>query len=190
MQSVLLIDNYDSFTWNLLQLLRETQLCNVTIAANNRISVDDCYIFDRILISPGPGIPSQAGLTCEVIRRWAPEKSILGVCLGHQAIGEVFGTRLIAMDVIMHGEQQKTIICDPTDTLFKNLPQQFDTGRYHSWTLDPTSVAQCLTITAIDQMGRIMAVSHKQFDVKGVQFHPESVMTPTGKLIIENWLAS
>ncbi len=190
MQSILLIDNYDSFTWNLAQLLRETGLCKVTVLANDQIEVDDCGSYNRIIISPGPGLPFQAGVTCDIIRRWAEEKSILGVCLGHQAIGEVFGAKLIPMDVVLHGEMQEVVVCDPADRLFGNLPQKFDAGRYHSWTLDAGSFPSCLRITALDTLGRVMALSHTRFDVKGVQFHPESVMTPHGRQLIENWLVS
>lgn len=189
MVSVLLIDNYDSFTWNLVQLLRESGLCSFKVSHNDAVSAEDCSNFDKILISPGPGLPHGAGITCEVIKRWSEHKSILGVCLGHQAIGVVFGAQLKRLSFPKHGSRELSVLTNTHTKLFRNIPARFQTGHYHSWVLNPENFPESLLITAEDNSGNIMAITHKTFDVHGVQFHPESIMTGYGKQMISNWLA-
>lgn len=189
MVSVLLIDNYDSFTWNLVQLLRESGMCRYEVAFNDSISADECSGFDKILISPGPGLPHEAGITCEVIKRWSEHKSILGVCLGHQAIGVVFGAKLKRLPCPKHGSKELCVLTKAQTKLFGNIPESFQTGHYHSWVLNPQHFPESLLITAEDNYGNIMAITHKTYDVHGVQFHPESIMTGYGKQMISNWLS-
>jgi anthranilate synthase component II len=184
---ILVIDNYDSFTYNLVYILRELQE-QVDVYRNDKISLEEIAAYDKILLSPGPGIPSEAGIMLEVVKEYAPTKSILGVCLGHQGIGEVFGARLNNMTDVLHGISDKVLITDPQDRMFRNLPPQFNVGRYHSWTVVPETVPATLAITAVDEQGRVMALAHRTYDVKGVQFHPESVLTEHGKEMLSNWL--
>jgi anthranilate synthase component II len=188
MLRVLLINNYDSFTFNLVQILRESGLCNYEVMYNDKIQVEDCEAFDKILISPGPGLPAEAGITCDVIRHWASEKSILGVCLGHQAIAEVFGARLKQLPHPKHGQKEYVEIVNSDAKIFKGLPVKFETGHYHSWIVDNEGLPESLRITTTDNAGNIMAISHRVFDVHGVQFHPESIMTSFGRQIVLNWL--
>jgi anthranilate synthase component 2 len=188
MLRVLLIDNYDSFTFNLVQILRESGLCNIKVVFNDEIKVEDCGDFDKILISPGPGLPADAGITCEVIRRWASEKSIFGVCLGHQAIGIAFGAKLKQLAHPMHGQKEPVQITNPESKIFNSLPGTFQTGHYHSWIIDNEDFPSDLNITARDNVGNIMAIEHRNYDLHGVQFHPESIMTEYGRQIILNWL--
>lgn len=188
MQRILLIDNYDSFTYNLVQILSESGLCGFEVVYHDAIAVEDCASYDKILISPGPGLPHESGITCEVIRRWGAEKSILGVCLGHQAIGLVYGARLRKLPFPKHGSAEQTIIAHREAKLFHGLPQKFTTGHYHSWVIDPENLPACLTVSAVDSEGNIMAIQHNAYDLHGVQFHPESIMTPPGKAILHNWL--
>ncbi|MDR0538621.1 MAG: aminodeoxychorismate/anthranilate synthase component II [Tannerellaceae bacterium] len=184
---VLLLDNYDSFTYNLLHILRELK-ADVEVHRNDKINMDDIDRFDRILLSPGPGIPEEAGLLLPLIKRYAPTKHILGICLGMQAIGEVFGGQLENLADVYHGVCSDIRITIP-DTLFAGLPTCFGAGRYHSWVVSRHNFPAELEITAEDlKDSRIMALRHKTFNVKGVQFHPESILTPNGKTIIENWL--
>lgn len=184
---ILLVDNYDSFTYNLLHILKELG-AEVEVHRNDKISLDEVDRFDKILLSPGPGIPSEAGILLPLIKRYAPTKSILGVCLGEQAIGEAFGAKLINLTDVHHG------ICSDIrvlkeDRLFEGLGSSFRAGRYHSWVVSKEDLPECLEITADDFIeGQIMALRHRQYDVKGIQFHPESVLTPEGKRIIANWL--
>jgi anthranilate synthase component II len=189
MQRILLIDNYDSFTYNLVQILSESGLCSFEVVYHDAIAVEDCASYDKILISPGPGLPHEAGLSCEVIRRWGAEKSILGVCLGHQAIGLVYGARLRKLPFPKHGSAEQTIISSRTAKLFRGLPQKFTTGHYHSWVIDPENLPACLRTTATDADGNIMAIEHTSYKLCGVQFHPESIMTDTGRQMMGNWLA-
>lgn len=186
---VLLLDNYDSFTFNLVQILRESGLCTFEVAYNDAIDSEDCRWFDKIILSPGPGLPYEAGIIKQVIERWAPEKSILGVCLGHQAIGVVFGANLKRLSFPKHGTREQVFVCDPDAYLFKSLPDQFPAGHYHSWVLDHTNIPSMVKITATDLEGNIMAIRHCQYDVQGVQFHPESIMTPNGRTLVHNFLA-
>lgn len=184
--SITIIDNYDSFTYNLSHLVKELG-ASVTVVRNDRFKLDELEKSDRILLSPGPGIPEEAGLLTDVIRRYAGKKPILGVCLGEQAIGEVFGGKLINLEQVYHGIQSRiSIVAD--DPLFKGLPREIEVGRYHSWVVDRESLPHCLEVTALSPEGYIMALRHKQLDVRGIQFHPESILTPDGKKILANWI--
>ena len=187
MKKILVIDNYDSFTYNLVHYLEDLD-CEVTVYRNDEFDIDEIAVFDKILLSPGPGIPDEAGLLKEVIRKYAPTKSILGVCLGQQAIGEVYGGSLLNLDNVFHGVATpiKTTVTD--ELLFKNLPQQFEVGRYHSWVINPVSFPDDLEVTSVAKNGEIMSIRHKKFNVRGVQFHPESILTPHGKTILSNWI--
>lgn len=184
--NITIIDNYDSFTYNLSHLIKELG-ATVTVLRNDRFKLDELETCDRILLSPGPGIPEEAGLLMEVIRHYAGKKPILGVCLGEQAIGEVFGGRLAHLNQVYHGVQSRiSIVAD--DPLFKGLPHETEVGRYHSWTVDTEGLPECLEITALSPEGHIMALRHKTLNVRGVQFHPESVLTPLGKKMLDNWI--
>jgi anthranilate synthase component 2 len=187
---ILIIDNYDSFTYNLVHLVNEIGLeCEVW--RNDKFALDEVDAFDRIILSPGPGIPSEAGLLLKVIERYAPTKSIFGVCLGQQAIAEVFGGRLYNLGQPMHGIATPVKITDRNEKLFLGLPETFKVGRYHSWVVDEKAIPDCLRVTAIDETDNsIMALRHKEFDVRGVQFHPESVLTEYGKEMMSNWLSA
>ncbi|MEG1543408.1 MAG: aminodeoxychorismate/anthranilate synthase component II [Tannerellaceae bacterium] len=187
MKKILLLDNYDSFTYNLLHILRELG-AEAEVHRNDCLPLDEVERFDKILLSPGPGIPSEAGILLPLIRRYAATKSILGVCLGEQAIGEAFGAKLTNLTEVHHG------ICSDirllaSDPLFAGLEPGFRAGRYHSWVVSRESFPECLEITAEDvDEQQIMALRHRRYDVRGIQFHPESVLTPQGKTIIKNWL--
>ena len=185
MKKVLVIDNYDSFTFNLVHYLEELG-CDVAVRRNDKLTLKDVSEFYHIVLSPGPGVPDEAGLLKEIIKEYAPTKKIFGVCLGQQAIAEVFGGHLINLDRVYHGvatdiEQVKS------DYIFKDVPSKFTVGRYHSWIVHP-DLPSCLEATALDESGGLMALRHKTYNVRSVQFHPESVLTPHGKKILENWL--
>ncbi|HLF14789.1 MAG TPA: aminodeoxychorismate/anthranilate synthase component II [Bacteroidota bacterium] len=184
---VLVVDNYDSFTCNLTALIAETGR-GFSVVKNDRIPGEDVGRYSRVLISPGPGTPFEAGAVRELIRTHAATKSILGVCLGHQAIAGVFGGRLVRLPRPDHGVGRTVTIRDRGCHLFDNLPDEFSAGLYHSWTVAPDPFPSCLKITALSTDGEIMALSHREYDVHGVQFHPESVMTPLGREILANWL--
>lgn len=184
---LLVIDNYDSFTYNIVHILRSIGV-EPDVVRNDRISVDRVGDYDKIIISPGPGIPSEAGIVPEVLRRYSSSRSILGVCLGHQAIGECFGARLKCLDEVYHGVHTPVDIIVDDHPLFKGLPAIIEVGRYHSWVVDPVSLPDCLEVTAVAPDGNIMALRHREYDVHGVQFHPESIMTPCGVEIIRNFL--
>lgn len=184
--SVLVIDNYDSFVYNLVHYLEELD-CEVTVWRNNEIDMDRIADFDKILLSPGPGIPEEAGLLKQVIGQYAPTKSILGVCLGQQAIGEVFGGKLVNLSAVFHGVSSKIRQCVPDEQLFEGLEEEMEVGRYHSWIVDK-DLPGCLEATSYDDNGQVMSLRHREFDVRGVQFHPESVLTPHGKKMLENWI--
>lgn len=187
MDRILVLDNYDSFVYNLVHIIRELGFGErMDIVRNDKILLEEVDKYDKILLSPGPGIPSEAGLMPDIIRRFGPEKSIFGVCLGHQAIGEVYGASLYNLDEVIHGQGKKTIVKEK-DMLFDGLPPTFTTGRYHSWAIDPVSNLDHLVVTATDEKGNIMAIRHKNHDVRGVQFHPESILTEHGVKMIENW---
>lgn len=184
---ILLLDNYDSFTFNLVHIVKELGY-EIDVVRNDKIALEAVYAYDKILLSPGPGIPEEAGILLPLIERYAPTKSILGVCLGEQAIGQVFGAKLINLQEVYHGISSVIdVVAD--EPLFKGMGNPFMGGRYHSWVVDPENLPECLEVTAIERESRqIMALRHKEYDVKGIQFHPESVLTPNGKTIIENWL--
>ena len=183
-----MIDNYDSFTYNLVHYLEDLD-CNVTVVRNDKLALDDVEPFDKIVLSPGPGIPDEAGLLKPIIERFAPTKSILGVCLGQQAIGEVFGGSLINLEEVYHGVSTKVTITVSDEPLFKGLEKEIEVGRYHSWVVHP-DLPEVLEATSFDENGQVMSLRHKVYDVKGVQYHPESVLTPHGKLILKNWINS
>ncbi|CDD33395.1 aminodeoxychorismate/anthranilate synthase component II [Phocaeicola barnesiae] len=183
---IVIIDNYDSFTYNLSHLVKELG-AEVTVLRNDSFPIEELETYDKILLSPGPGIPKEAGLLLEVIRTYAGKKPILGVCLGEQAIGEVFGGKLTNLSEVYHGIQSPIRIT-ASNYLFEGLPEEILVGRYHSWVIDRENFPDALEITAVSQEGYIMALRHKDFDVQGIQFHPESVLTPDGKKIISNWL--
>jgi anthranilate synthase component 2 len=188
MSKILIIDNYDSFTYNLVHLVHEIGLtCDVW--RNDKFTLDEVDAYSHIILSPGPGIPSEAGLLLAVIERYAPTKSIFGVCLGQQAIAEVFGGKLHNLRRPMHGIATPIKITDKDEKLFAGLPESFKVGRYHSWVVDQNGLPETLTVTAIDEKDNsIMALRHQQYDVRGVQFHPESVLTEYGRAILQNWL--
>ncbi len=185
---ILVLDNYDSFTYNLVHLLRELTAESIDVFKNDEITPEEIEKYDKILISPGPGLPDQAGITKKMITRFASSKSIFGVCLGCQAIGEAFGGSLINLNTVYHGVETKIIVLNRDEKLFTGIPDTFTAGRYHSWVLDETNLPHDITITAKDEEGSIMAICHKTMDVRGVQFHPESIMTKYGRQIVKNWL--
>jgi len=188
MKKVLVIDNYDSFTYNLVHYLEDLN-CDVTVRRNDKLTLEDVEPFDKIVLSPGPGIPDEAGLLKTIIETYAPTKSILGVCLGQQAIGEVFGGKLINLEEVYHGVATNVNITVGDEELFEGLNKNIEVGRYHSWVVDP-DLPEVLEATSFDKNGQVMSLRHKRFDVKGVQYHPESVLTPNGKQILKNWLNS
>lgn len=183
---VVLIDNYDSFTYNLYHLLRELNV-EVTVYRNDQFELQDLKPFDKIMLSPGPGIPSEAGLLMQVIKEYAGKKPILGICLGEQAIGESFGGTLVNLSDVFHGVQTPAHIVSD-DYIFEGLSKDILVGRYHSWVVDADSMPACLEITATSDEGQVMALRHKDLDIRGIQFHPESVLTPEGKTMIKNWV--
>lgn len=183
---IVVIDNYDSFTYNLVHYLEELN-ATVTVFRNDEFELDELEQFDKILLSPGPGIPDEAGLLKEVIKKYAPTKSIFGVCLGLQAIGEVFGAQLINLDKVYHGIATKVTQTED-DFIFTDLPKVTEVGRYHSWVVSNENLPESLVVTSIDENNQIMSMKHAIYDVRGVQYHPESVLTPNGKKILENWL--
>ena len=183
---IVIIDNYDSFTYNLAHLIRELG-AQVTVWRNDMFNLEQLRGFDKIILSPGPGIPAEAGLLLDVIRNYAGRKPILGVCLGHQAIGEVFGAKLTNLDEVFHGVATEGTQFG-NDYLFKGLQKRITMGRYHSWVVDRAHFPYCLEVTAVSDDGQIMAFKHKQYDIHGIQFHPESVLTPNGKDMLRNWV--
>lgn len=183
---IVIIDNYDSFTYNLSHLLKELG-ADVDVVRNDKFELKDLEQYDKIVLSPGPGIPSEAGLLLDVIRTYAGRKPILGVCLGHQAIGEVFGASLENLKEVYHGVQTEGTQLG-NDYIFEGLPERVMMGRYHSWVVAKDSVPECLEVTAMSDDGEIMAMRHRQYDIHGIQFHPESVLTPEGKTIVGNFL--
>ncbi|MCC4214331.1 anthranilate synthase component II [Leeuwenhoekiella parthenopeia] len=184
---ILVIDNYDSFVYNLVHYLEDLD-CEVTVKRNDQLTLEEVKDYDKILLSPGPGIPDEAGLLKAIIKEYAPTKSMFGVCLGQQAIGEVFGGSLINLDKVFHGVATKAKQTVKDETLFKDIPEEFEIGRYHSWVVAPEGFPEELEITSVDDNGQIMSLRHKTYDVRGVQFHPESVLTPEGKKMIKNWI--
>lgn len=183
---IVIIDNYDSFTYNLSHLVKEIG-AEVTVIRNDKFRIEDLESFDKILLSPGPGIPKEAGLMMDVIKEYSGRKPILGICLGEQGIGEVFGGKIINLKEVYHGIQSNVRIT-ADDYIFQSLPKEILVGRYHSWVIDKDSLPSCLEITAESEEGYIMGIKHKSLDVRGIQFHPESILTPDGKKMIENWI--
>ena len=201
MSRILVFDNYDSFTYNLVHLVEKLLHQKVDVVRNDQIPLEKVKDYDKIILSPGPGIPAEAGLLLPLIKEYASTKSILGVCLGHQAIGEAFGGQLLNLSEVYHGVATPVEIANGVPStgdaaihpsrrgLFAGLPTEFEVGRYHSWVIREEHFPEVLEVTARDAKGYIMALQHKQFDVQGVQFHPESVLTPQGEQILKNWLA-
>ncbi|MBO4825962.1 MAG: aminodeoxychorismate/anthranilate synthase component II [Prevotella sp.] len=183
---IVIIDNYDSFTYNLSHLVKELG-ADVTVLRNDQFELSQLQMFDKIILSPGPGIPSEAGLLLDVIRTYAGRKPMLGVCLGHQAIGEVFGGKLTNLSDVFHGVATEGTQYG-NDPIFQGLPRRITMGRYHSWVVDKQDFPECLEITAESDEGQIMALRHRQYNIHGIQFHPESVLTPEGRTILSNWL--
>lgn len=183
---IAIIDNYDSFTYNLSHIVKESG-AQVTVLRNDRFELAELDAYDKFILSPGPGIPEEAGLLLDVIRCYADKRPILGVCLGHQAIAEVFGAHLINLSSVYHGIQTPCHLSG-NDYLFSGLPETISVGRYHSWIVSRQNFPDCLEITATSDEGSIMAIRHKTLDIRGIQFHPESILTPDGKTIINNWL--
>ena len=181
-----IIDNYDSFTYNLAHLVKELG-AEVDVLRNDKFELEELEKYDKIILSPGPGIPEEAGLLLEVIRTYAGRKPMLGVCLGEQAIGQVFGGKLTNLSEVFHGIQRNVKIKNK-DYIFDGLPTEIPVGRYHSWVVDADGFPEELVVTAISPEGQIMALKHREYDVHGIQFHPESVLTPDGKQIVGNWL--
>ncbi|MGB5170723.1 MAG: aminodeoxychorismate/anthranilate synthase component II [Eudoraea sp.] len=187
MKKVFVIDNYDSFTYNLVHYLEDLN-CEVVVKRNDQLDLEDIEEFDYLVLSPGPGIPDEAGLLKEIIKKYFKTKKIFGVCLGQQAIGEVFGAKLINLDKVYHGEATKIKIVKE-DPIFKGMPNEIVVGRYHSWVVDP-NLPKDLIATSFDENGQLMSIRHASYDVCAVQFHPESVLTPHGKQLLKNWLDS
>ncbi len=185
MKKILVIDNYDSFTYNLVHYLEDLD-CQVDVKRNDQLELAEIEEYQNIVLSPGPGIPEEAGLLKDIIKTYAPTKRIFGVCLGQQAIGEVFGGKLINLDEVYHGIAT-TISIIEDDVLFQGLPEEIEVGRYHSWVVDP-ELPESLVATSVDKNGQLMSLRHREYDVSAVQFHPESVLTPHGKQILQNWL--
>jgi anthranilate synthase component II len=188
---ILVFDNYDSFTYNLVHLVKKIVKDQLDVYRNDQIPLEKVKEYDKIILSPGPGIPKEAGLLIPLIKEYAATKSILGVCLGHQAIGEAFGGTLINLSTVYHGVSTpvKVVKHEQSHDLFAGLPGQIEVGRYHSWIVSSKDLPRELDVTAVDENGYIMAMQHKTYDVQGVQFHPESVLTPDGETIMRNWLA-
>ena len=186
MKKTVIIDNYDSFTYNLSHPLKELG-AQVNVYRNDKFQLEELEEFDKIILSPGPGIPEEAGLLMDVIKTYAGQKPILGVCLGHQAIGQVFGAKLTNLSDVYHGVETAIHIM-AKDYIFESLPDSFMVGRYHSWVVDKESFPSCLEITSVSDEGFIMSLRHREYDIRGIQYHPESVLTPNGKIIIKNWL--
>jgi anthranilate synthase component II len=184
---ILVLDNYDSFTYNLVHIVRALGYA-IDIFRNDKIAIEDVAQYDKILLSPGPGVPDEAGIMKSVIREYGPSKSILGICLGHQGIGEVYGATLFNIPKVLHGVTSTTEVTDRDEYLFRNVPGSFQATHYHSWAVVPESIGGELKVTATNNEGLVMGLTHRKYDVKGLQFHPESIMTPEGPKMIENWL--
>lgn len=189
MNKILLVDNYDSFTHNLVHYMEGVSNHQVDIFRNDKISLSDVEKYKTIVLSPGPGLPKNAGILKEIIEHYSSKKKILGVCLGMQAIGEVFGGTLVNLPIVYHGVATKLTIIDQTDLLFKDIPTNTNIGRYHSWVIDGNNFPQDLKITSVDEQGQVMSFKHKKYNLYGVQFHPESILTEYGKEMIANFLA-
>lgn len=189
MTRVVIIDNYDSFTYNLVHIMEEILGTPVQIYKNDHFDIEQLKEFDYIILSPGPGIPDEAGFLKKVIQKYGSSKKILGVCLGLQAIGEVYGCRLKNLQKVFHGIKSQIMLSDAICPIFNDIPPVFEAGRYHSWVIDADTIHNDICVTSVDETGEIMSVRHKTYDVYGVQFHPESIMTPLGRKMIENFLS-
>jgi anthranilate synthase component 2 len=185
---ILMVDNYDSFTYNVVHMLESFDGVEVVVRRNDAVSVEEALGFQKIVLSPGPGLPAEAGAMPEIVRACASSRSILGVCLGHQCIGEIFGGELFNLSTPLHGKATPVRIVEPDEVLFKGLPEVITVGRYHSWVVKKDSFPADLQVTAVDGDGEVMALRHRVFDVRGVQFHPESILTETGRQMLENWV--
>lgn len=188
MEKVVVIDNYDSFTYNLVHALNQITGTRVDVFRNDRVKIGELDRYTHIVLSPGPGIPDEAGTLKEIIRAYAPVKRMLGVCLGHQAIAEVFGAKLVNIRKVFHGVSTRIQVLDKDDYLYRNIPGNFDGGRYHSWIVSDDQLPPSLKVTARAEDGEIMGMSHIEYDVKGVQFHPESILTKCGTELLTNWI--
>jgi len=186
MKKILVIDNYDSFTYNLVHCLKDLE-CEVSVKRNDKLDLDEPADFDKILLSPGPGIPDEAGLLKQIIKRYSQTKGILGICLGQQAIAEVFGGKLENLDRVYHGVSTVIERIGEDEVLYRNLPRSMEVGRYHSWVVS-RDLPEALEATSVDHNGEIMSLKHKDFDLRSVQYHPESILTPQGKEILKNWV--
>ena len=186
---ILVLDNYDSFTYNLVHIIRALGY-ETDIFRNDKIRVEDVDKYDKILLSPGPGIPDEAGIMKQVIKEYGPKKSILGICLGHQGIGEVFGASLFNIPKVLHGVTSTSEVVDRNEVLFNGVSDKFQSTHYHSWAVRADTITDDLQVTAVNDEGLVMGLRHKRYDVKGLQFHPESIMTPEGPKMIKNWLES
>ena len=184
----MVIDNYDSFTYNLVQYIEKLTGQIPSVFRNDEITLDKVNEYDKILLSPGPGVPVNAGLCIDLIKKYSPTKSILGICLGHQAVGEAFGATILNLSSVYHGIATPILISDSADPLFKNIPSTIEGGRYHSWVVSPSHLPACLKVICEDENGIIMGISHREYDVRGLQFHPESILTKYGFDIISNWI--
>ncbi len=183
----LILDNYDSFTYNLVFMIRELGFNDLTVVRNDQILLEDVEEYDKILLSPGPGLPESAGIMMDIIKEYAPTKSILGVCLGHQGIAEVFGGSLFNLPNVLHGVAGSMHLTDDSESLFDEVPMEFKATHYHSWAIDPDTLPADFKVTVKDDTDMIMGISHKSYDVKGVQFHPESILTEHGEKMLKNW---
>lgn len=184
----IIIDNYDSFTYNLVHLVHQIAGEKPHVVRNDELTLADLKDYDKIILSPGPGIPSEAGLLMDIIATYASKKSMLGVCLGHQAISEHFGAELKNMEEVLHGIASEVKLVAPDDRLFRGLGNSFEVGHYHSWIVSSENLPDCLEVTTVDERHQIMSIRHKKYDVRGVQFHPESILTPRGEQMMANWL--
>ena len=189
METILILDNYDSFTYNLVHYVEANPNYEVDVFRNDEISIEDVNNYNTIILSPGPGLPKDAGILNEIIKKYSETKKILGVCLGMQAIGEVYGGTLINLKNVFHGVATPIQVQDTTDLFFKNLPNSFNIGRYHSWVISNDNFPDVLRITSVEENGQIMSLKHKKHKVYGVQFHPESILTEYGKEMITNFLS-
>jgi len=190
---LLVLDNYDSFTYNLVHYFSDLGVTQIEVHRNDEIALSDVDAFSHIVLSPGPGLPSEAGIMPALVKQYAATKKILGVCLGHQCIGEVFGAKLLNLSEPVHGKKSIITITDPEDLLFQDIGREtgltLEVGRYHSWVVDPNGLPSELIVTAVGPAGEIMALRHRDLAVYGVQFHPESVLTTSGHKLLSNWLS-
>lgn len=190
MKKILVLDNYDSFTYNLVHYIEEIVGYKIDVFRNDQISLDGVAQYDKILLSPGPGVPHDAGIMIPLIKKYGSTKSILGVCLGHQGIAEAYGGSIVNLSKVYHGVATPIAITDNSEPLFKDVPNTFNAGRYHSWAVNEKDLPACFQVTSRDDEGEVMSMRHKQYDVRSVQFHPESILTEHGKTMMRNWLST